>query len=104
MSPKACIAPKAFGIAEESGRESGGTADLSIERLRIDRERVGIGYVTRIVDEEPRLLHRIRGKKLEVLLLDPDSGKRVRHAAIAANFGERLDEPTSRLLWRKVCR
>src|SRR3954452_14762951 len=98
MSPNACIAPKAFGISAESGRDSGGTANFSIEGFRIDGESIRIGHFARIVDKQPRLLHRVGCKQLQVLLLTPESGKQTRLAAIPANLGEPIDKASSRLL------
>jgi hypothetical protein len=56
-------APSALGKPLDSGRDSGGTADLSIERFRIDREGVGIRHFARIIDEKTRLVHRVGGRE-----------------------------------------
>src|ERR1700684_607285 len=70
-------------ISTSTAARSGGSPVS--EGFGIDRQRVLEMYLARIVDEKPRLLHRVLSELLQVRSRNADIGERGRHIAVPAD-------------------
>src|SRR5271168_4819146 len=91
LAPPVCSVIAASLRFEPRAADASGRGPVS-KGLGVDRKRILELDFARIVDEQPRLLHRVLGELVQVARANADVGERRRHLAVAADSGHRVNE------------